>query len=113
MAELGKATLPQRMASKQQFFEERRKALDGAVAELWAAADAGKDEKMIKAATETVHPDTRPWTGSSRPAAPGRALPDFPKGPRRRTGDLPEWRRGSCLSDPARRRKTSRPGCPS
>jgi hypothetical protein len=55
MAELEKATLPSRMASKQPLFEERRKALDAAVAELATAADAGKDEKAIKAAIETVH----------------------------------------------------------
>ncbi len=55
MLALNKATLPQRMAAKQADFDGKRKDLDSAVNEFAALAEAGKDEKAIRAAAEAVH----------------------------------------------------------
>ena len=55
MIALNKATLPQRMAPKQAAFDEKRKDLDSAVNGFGALAEAGQDEKTIRAAAEAVH----------------------------------------------------------
>ena len=55
MSALEAAALPARLESKKEAFEARRRDLGGAVSELAALAEAGKDEKAIQEAVEAVH----------------------------------------------------------
>ena len=55
MSALDAAVLPGRLEAKKEAFEARRSDLGKAVGDLAALAQAGKDEKAIREAIETVH----------------------------------------------------------